>query len=140
MAAVDKKTPRGLRNNNPLNIRKGNNWQGERTPQTDPAFEEFNTLEDGLRAGFIIIHNYLKKRPPINTVRAIISRWAPANENHTKAYIAQVCKRAALNADVPIKWEQKNILCRLVWGMCWVECGCEVSFGRIENAYEMAKR
>lgn len=132
--------PRGIRNNNPLNIRKGNNWQGERSRQADPAFEEFNTLEDGLRAGFIIIRNYLAKRPPINTVRSIISRWAPANENNTEAYIAQVCKRAALIDDIPFKWEQKNRLCRLVWGMCWVECGCEVSFGRIENAYEMAKR
>lgn len=134
------KLPRGLRNNNPLNIRKGNNWQGERQPQTDPAFEEFQTLEDGLRAGFIIIHNYLRKRPPINTVRAIISRWAPNNENNTAAYISTVCRRGALNADLPIKWEQKNVLCRLVWAMCWVELGQEVSFGRIENAYELSKR
>ena len=36
---IEKKVPRGIRNNNPLNIRKGNNWQGERHPQTDPAFE-----------------------------------------------------------------------------------------------------
>ena len=35
--------PRGIRNNNPLNIRKGCNWKGERHPQTDKAFEEFES-------------------------------------------------------------------------------------------------
>ena len=37
--------PRGIRNNNPLNIRKGNNWKGERPNQTDKAFEEFETMQ-----------------------------------------------------------------------------------------------
>ena len=38
-------TPRGIRNNNPLNIRVGNNWQGERKPNTDGAFEQFTTMQ-----------------------------------------------------------------------------------------------
>lgn len=131
--------PRGIRNNNPLNIRKGNSWQGERHPQTDKAFEEFQSLELGLRAGFIIIRNYMTRRPRLDTVAAIVRRWAPPSENNTQAYIDNVCRRAALSADQPFKFTDKNKVCRLVWGMCWQECGCEVSFGRIENAYEMAK-
>ena len=132
--------PRGIRNNNPLNIRKGNNWLGERQPQTDKSFEEFQSLELGLRAGFIIIRNYMTRRPRLDTVSAIINRWAPSSENNTAAYIKEVCRRGQLQSDVPFKNTDKNKVCRLVWGMCWVECGCEVSFGRIENAYEMAKR
>lgn len=131
---------RGLRNNNPLNIRKGNAWLNERHPQTDPAFEEFQTLEDGWRAGFIIIRNYIKKRPPINTPRKIISRWAPISENPTNKYLEYVCSRAQLKPDEPLKWTDKNKLCCLVWAMSEFECGCEFSFGRIENAYAMANR
>lgn len=133
-------TPRGLRNNNPLNIRKGNSWQGERHPQSDPAFEEFETLELGLRAGFIIIFNYLKKRPPINTVSAIISRWAPANENDTQAYIDNVCKFGILKPYDKIEKTNKNRVCRLVWAMCRQECGVTIPFNRIEYAYALACR
>ena len=131
--------PRGIRNNNPLNIRKGNAFLGERHPQTDPAFEEFKTLELGLRAGFVTLHSYLKRRDRINTISRIISRWAPSNENNTVSYIRTVADRSGINPDAPIKWEEKNKLCRIVAAMCWVECGQEISFGRIENAYELAK-
>lgn len=133
-------TPRGIRNNNPLNIRKGNDWRGERHPQSDRDFEEFENLEMGLRAGFIIMRRYLNMRPPVNTVRKIIQRWAPASENDTERYVAFVCRKAVLSPDTPIKFAEKNVVCRLVWAMCWMECGCEVSFGRIENAYAMAYR
>lgn len=132
--------PRGIRNNNPLNIRKGNDWQGEIQPQSDKAFEQFSSLEWGLRAGFIIISNYFKKRPPVNTISNIISRWAPPSENVTTAYIREVSRRSGIAPDEPLKFDEKNKICRIVQAMCWVECGQEVSFGRIENAYEMAKR
>ena len=133
-------TPRGIRNNNPLNIRKGNDWQGERTPQTDKSFEEFTSMEMGLRAGFIILRNYMTKRPPLRTIAQIISRWAPTNENNTTAYIKEVSRRSLIDADAVVKFSEKNKMCRIVQAMCWVECGQEVSFGRIENAYELAKR
>ena len=132
--------PRGIRNNNPLNIRKGNNWQGERHPQTDKAFEEFVSIEMGLRAGFIIIRNYFKKRPAVNTITTIISRWAPPSENVTTAYIREVSRRSGIDPNEPLRFDEKNKMCRIVQAMCWVECGQEVSFGRIENAYEFAKR
>lgn len=132
------RTPRGIRNNNPLNIRKGNNWQGERHPQTDPAFEEFQSVEMGLRAGFIIIRNYMKTRPPHDTLRKIITRWAPTNENNTAAYIKTVTEKSLVNPDERLKFTDKNKLCRIVAAMCFVECGQTISFGRIENAYEMA--
>lgn len=132
------RVPRGIRNNNPLNIRKGNNWQGERQPQTDPAFEEFESLEMGLRAGFIIIFNYMKKRPPINTVSAIISRWAPPIENLTQAYIKTVCEYSSLNPNKLLKRTDKEDLCWLVWGMCKVECGKVISLDSIKYAYDLA--
>ena len=130
--------PRGLRNNNPLNIRKGNDWHGERHPQTDPEFEEFKNLEDGFRAAFVLIRNYIRRRPPINTPRLIVQRWAPEKENPTNHYLQYVCKRAVLDPDERLTFDLKNKICCLVWAMAEFECGCEFSFGRIENAYAMA--
>lgn len=131
---------RGIRNNNPLNIEKGEPWQGLRPEQTDPRFAQFVSLEYGFRAAFVIIHNYLGKRPPVNTPAAIISRWAPPDENLTDAYIRFVCKRAELKPHEIIRWQDKNKLSRLVWAMAEYECGTQFHFGRVENAYELAKR
>lgn len=131
--------PRGIRNNNPLNIRKGNNWQGERQPQTDAQFEEFVSMLMGLRAGFIIIRNYMRRRPPLDTVAKIISAWAPSTENDTKRYIDFVCQRGLLEQNERLLYSNKQKLCRMVWAMCQMECGEIVSFGLIENAYEYAR-
>jgi hypothetical protein len=48
--------PRGIRNNNPLNIRRGKDqWQGLRAQQTDAQFCQFETLEYGWRAAFYLL-------------------------------------------------------------------------------------
>ena len=45
--------PRGIRNNNPLNIRRGKDqWKGLRAQQTDASFCQFESLEYGWRAAF----------------------------------------------------------------------------------------
>ena len=129
---------RGVRNNNPLNIERGQPWQGLRPEQTDKRFAQFTSLEYGFRAALVVIRTYLTKRPPVNTPRAIINRWAPPSENNTEKYINFVCERAQLDADTRLRWADKNKLCRLVWAMAQYECGQEFSFGRIENAYAMA--
>ena len=41
------KIPRGIRNNNPLNIRVGNNWKGEVSQPTDHTFEQFTEMKWG---------------------------------------------------------------------------------------------
>ena len=39
---------RGIRNNNPLNIRhSADRWQGARMKQTDPSFVQFKTMAYG---------------------------------------------------------------------------------------------
>ncbi len=130
---------RGIRNNNPLNIEHGDKWQGLRAAQTDPRFCQFTSLEMGFRAAFKIIHTYLQMRPPVNTVAAIVSRWAPPSENDTQSYINFVCRVAVLKPGDRIQWKNKNQICRLVWAMAQQECGHKFSFGRVENAYELAK-
>lgn len=49
--------PRGIRNNNPLNIRRTakDQWQGLRAQQTDANFCQFESLEYGWRAAFYLL-------------------------------------------------------------------------------------
>lgn len=86
--------PRGLRNDNPLNIRyyAHNDWLGSIPDESkrDMLFEEFKASRYGFRAAFKLLHRYI--RQGYNTVESIISRWAPASENNTKVYIESVCK------------------------------------------------
>lgn len=132
-----RKLPRGIRNNNPLNIRHGNVWLGEVSQPTDPEFEQFNTMECGLRAAFVILRRYIR-RYGHNTIRSIISTWAPNTENNTAAYIQRVATQVKLDADTPIKYEDAETMCKIVSAMCLVENGQKVDEAKIKKAYTMA--
>ena len=133
--------PRGIRNNNPLNIRKGNNWKGERHPQTDPAFEEFETMVMGIRAGFKLLRNYITgyggKVKPINTIHKIVHRWAPMTENATGRYIDFVSKDAGIAPHAVIRYEDRKSMVAIVDAMIFVECGQRVSRDVIQSAYDL---
>lgn len=131
--------PRGIRNNNPLNIRiSTNKWCGKLTTSSDPQFEQFRNITFGIRAAFVCIRTYIN-RYKLVTPSAIISRWAPRSENDTQAYIKTACKQAVLNPSEIISFKDKNRICRLLWGMAYVETGRVLSFGLFENAYELSK-
>lgn len=129
--------PRGIRNNNPLNIRIGNVWLGEVASPTDPEFEQFCSMEYGLRAAFVILRRYIR-RYGHNTIRTIISTWAPNTENNTAAYVDNVATLMNLSPDETIKYEDQKTMCKLVSAMCLVECGEKVPEEKIEKAYHMA--
>lgn len=134
-------TPRGIRNNNPLNIRKGNDWKGERPEQKDKAFEEFTSMEYGIRAGFIILRKYITGynglTQKFNTIEKMISRWAPTVENNTAAYISQVSKMTGIPATLKISFAQRSFMVAIVDAMIYVECGQHVDKQLIESAYDM---
>lgn len=85
----------GIRNNNPLNIRKvpGVHWNGEILPLkgVGGSFVRFESLEWGIRAALKILGTYRDKHAA-TSIREIVSRWAPPAENNTEAYIATVCR------------------------------------------------
>jgi len=90
--------PRGIRNNNPGNIRHGDQWVGLATEQEDPSFCSFIKPEYGIRAMGKILVNY-QRRYGINTVRGIINRWAPPVENDTDAYVVHVADVVGVDPD-----------------------------------------
>lgn len=84
--------PRGLRNNNPGNIRlsASTTWQGEVRPSQDKSFCQFTTMAYGYRALIKLLQNY-RRLYGCRTVADFIGRWAPPAENDTSAYIRRVC-------------------------------------------------
>mgnify|MGYP003302526776 FL=1 len=138
---AEKKQPRGIRNNNPLNIRKGNNWKGEVANQTDAAFEQFVSMQMGVRAGFKILKNYMTgyggRVKALTNVHDIIHRWAPPSENNCKAYIESVCRFSGLHEYERLQFSDRNKMLALVDGMIRVECGEPVSLDIIASAYDL---
>ena len=138
---MEKKLPRGIRNNNPLNIRKGNNWKGEVAKSSDGEFEQFVSMQWGIRAGFKILKNYMSgyggRVKALTNVHDIIHRWAPPSENNCRAYIDSVCRFSGLHEFERLQFSDRNKMLALVDGMIRVECGQPVSLDIIASAYDL---
>jgi len=82
-------TSRGIRNNNPFNLVKtAIKWQGK-TAGTDSRFETFESVEYGIRAGIIDIIGDIGNKGQ-DTIKKLITVFAPPHENDTTAYIRYV--------------------------------------------------
>lgn len=95
--------PRGLRNNNnPGNIRHSTTtWEGMADVQGDPSFVSFQEPKFGIRALGRVLNTYNEKHG-LKTIRGVVSRWAPPNENDTEAYIKSVAKQTGFEADAEL--------------------------------------
>lgn len=115
--------PRGLRINNPCNIRQSNaNWLGEVLPSSDLAFVQFDTPENGIRAGARILLNY-QRIDGLSTLRQFISRWAPPSDNDTSTYLTNVCNALGADPDVPYDVTDGDRLAALVCAVIKQEQG-----------------
>ena len=121
---------RGLRNNNPGNIKRNSDvFQGEKT-SSDKEFKQFKSMAYGYRAIFKILSNYYRNYK-LDTIRKIIGRWAPENENNTNAYIKAVSDYAGIPADDPININDREQMIRIVAGMSKVENGREADMSDV---------
>ena len=128
--------PRGLRNNNPGNIRKNSDvFQGEKT-SSDKEFKQFKSMAYGYRAIFKILSNYYRNYK-LDTIRKMISRWAPENENNTDAYIKAVSDYAGIPADDPINVNDREQMIRIVAGMSKVEKGREADMSDVITGWSL---
>ena len=122
--------PRGIRNNNPLNIRRSaDKWQGQRplsnSPEGEKTFCQFYSMEYGWRAAFVILCRTYYGKYGLKTIRDIVTRWAPPKENNTEAYIRRVTDRIGIGPDRvlgspkehPTQWMM------IAMAMAIVECG-----------------
>ena len=140
---------RGLRNKNPLNIRRSaDRWVGARAEQTDPSFVQFESMAYGYRAAWKTLESYWKhfkaQRQPF-TVRNIIHRWAPPSENHTDAYVRTVLQLTSLGGNEhlprPFMGYLLEKLAYLLAAMTVMECGIpmeQVDMDAIWEGYDLA--
>ena len=119
------KQARGLRNNNPGNIRHSSDrWQGASAVQRDAAFVTFDDPVWGIRALARVLLSY-QDRHGLTTVRGIISRWAPPSENDTESYINMVTARMSVGPDDELNLHSHADLDPLVRAIIWHENGSQ---------------
>ena len=117
---------RGIRNNNPGNLEKrATDWQGKvpHSQNTDSRFEQFDTIENGLRALMINVHTKVT-RDKLDTLAKIISVWAPPSENNTQGYIARVSKALGISPTAPLTADSftKDFYITLARAIAQIEC------------------
>lgn len=128
--------PRGLRNNNPGNIRRNSDvFQGEVNPSRDQQFKQFKTMAHGYRAMFKILSNYYRKYS-LTTIRKMIGRWAPENENNTDAYVSLVSSYSGIGPDDLISFDREQMI-RIVAGMSRVENGREAVMSDVMSGWNL---
>jgi hypothetical protein len=114
--------PRGVRLNNPGNIRKGTTqWRGK-IAGDDPDFETFISPKYGIRAIAKTLLSYQDKYG-IRTVADAINRWAPPVENDTQAYINHVAAKLGVRPYEPLDFHREAILLPLVMAIIRHENG-----------------
>lgn len=128
---------RGIRNNNPGNIRHNQNihWFGQSKEQTDPAFVQFDDPEHGIRAMVRVFRSY--ERLGINTISDTIHRWAPPEENDTETYVDSVSKFCKVEPKEVVMLD--DIMENLVHAIIWHENGsCPYTPGVIASGIALA--
>lgn len=131
-SSVQAKAPRGIRNNNPGNIEAGGSkWEG--ATGSDGRFLQFAEMEWGVRALMRTLMTYYKKYD-IDTVRGIISRWAPPNENNTERYIRNVCAWTGFKPDQKLNLQNVKTLKSLAHAIARQETSHQLDAATLDKA------
>lgn len=128
---------RGIDNCNPGNIRRSRvRYRGEVHPSRDPDFKEFESMEWGYRAMFILLDTY-RVRYGLDTLRRMISRYAPPEENHTALYVEAVCDRTGIGADEKIDTRDRATMVPVVAAMSQIENGSRALRAEVERGFDL---
>jgi hypothetical protein len=131
-------TPRGIRNNNPLNIRHNADvFQGE-TKGNDTSFKTFATMPYGYRAAFVTLATYNARG--CNTIEKIISHWAPPIENDTETYIANAEKWSGVAADEVLTAADGANYIMIVAAMSFVENGVNADINQLKAGFALQNK
>ena len=136
------KKTRGIRNNNPLNIKYVTTtiWVGQvrDIERSDKVFVEFTDMKYGIRAGIKLIRNYI--RSGYNTIDKIISRWCPDSTQYTyRKFVGDHVKTVFPNVDrwTVISRDDKDIIREMVKAMAVMECQYRIDDEEFDEAWEL---
>jgi hypothetical protein len=130
--------PRGVRNNNPLNLT--GHWDGQ--IGSDGPFAQFASVDDGRAAADRNLQAYASKHG-INTVAGVVSRWAPPSENDTHAYVSKVSDALGVDPNAPLDMSDPQLRTKLLGAMESHETGQAPAanpFDQFDGAAEPAPR
>lgn len=115
--------PRGIRNNNPLNLEASPFTQ--RQPGfsgSDGRFGQFGSMDQGFAAADNLLQSYAQRG--INTIGGVIGRWAPANDgNPVSAYAQFVARKVGVDPNAPIDMSDPGVRQRVLGAMAEFENG-----------------
>ena len=90
-------------------------------------------MKYGLRAAFVLLRTYSSKYK-LNSIRDIVTRWAPPSENDTEAYIRTVCCLTGFGGNQRLTGQDWP---KLVQAMAKVESGIRLSEETIQQGWEL---
>ena len=128
---------RGLRNNNPGNIRRSRvRYKGEVRPSRDPDFKEFSTMAYGYRAVFVLLDTY-RSRYGLTTIRQMLNRYAPPTENFTEGYVRFVADSSGVMPDEVVDTRSEKDMIPIVAAMSKIENGVAANIEDVERGWEL---
>ena len=128
---------RGIANCNPGNIRRSRvRYKGECHPSTDESFKQFEAMEWGYRAMFILLDTY-RVRYGLQSLREMITRYAPPSENHTALYLDAVCEMTGIRPDERIDTRSRRVMVPIVAAMSRIENGCAARRAEVEYGFTL---
>lgn len=90
----------------------------------------------GYRAAFKVLRTYINNYK-LDTIRKIISRFAPSNENHTENYIKVVSERSGIPENDTVYADNREMMIRIVAAMSFVENGREAEMSDVIRGWEL---
>ena len=128
---------RGLRNNNPGNIRRSRvRYKGEVRPSRDPDFKEFSTMAYGYRAVFVLLDTY-RSCYGLTTIRQMLNRYAPPTENFTEGYVRFVADYSGVMPDEVVDTRSEKDMIPIVAAMSKIENGVAANIADVERGWEL---
>ncbi|EGG9165381.1 hypothetical protein HG855_004584 [Salmonella enterica] len=114
--------------NNPVNLRYAAGYETAST--RSGKFAVFPSLDEGVLAAAKQLQIYGTKG--INNIHDIISKWAPSNENNTKAYIGHVVNATGRSEFEKLNLNDTRTLAKLITAMSVKEgAGSRLSEGKV---------
>ena len=140
MITQKKQQPRGIRNNNPLNMvrTRRSKWVGMRPQQTDKMFCQFTSMAFGVRAAFIQLKKYWAEKH-LRTISKIVRLWCPDSEKIMMVYENAVSAYTGIPKDDPLPRPSDDYITwsRIFNAMCRVENGCSLASDDITLGYSL---
>ena len=90
----------------------------------------------GYRAIFVLLHTY-KVRGYGQTIAQMISRYAPASENDTEAYIRRVTRATGIDKDALLDTHSAEQMIPIVCAISAVENGVAADLEAVQRGWEL---